>query len=164
MDLPQRIKSSREARRLTQTAVASALGLTRNAVSMWERKESEPTAGTLRKLAVLLGVNYDWLATGRGENARIVQGLPLLGTIAAGVWEEVRSSDDLEHERVPVAPDPRYPANAQYALKIRGNSVNRIAKDGTVVICVDVVEAGIELRENDLVWVERRLGNLVEQP
>jgi transcriptional regulator with XRE-family HTH domain len=162
MSFPQRIKDSREAKELSQTELGRQLGVTRNAISLWEKGKSEPKASTLRKAAVILGVNYDWLATGRTGTAPIVEGLPLLGTLAAGVWEEVRDSQDDDHERVPVAPDPRYPAKAQYALKIRGNSVNKVAKDGTVVICVDILEAGIEIRENDLVWVERRQGNLVE--
>lgn len=162
MNFPERIKSARKAKDMSQPDLAKLLGITRNAVSMWERGEAEPKSETLRKAAVILEVSFDWLATGRNGTSPIVTGLPLLGALAAGVWEEVRESQEDEVERVPVAPDPRYPASAQYALKIRGNSVNRVAKHGTVVICVDVIAAGIEIRENDLVWVERRQGNLVE--
>lgn len=162
MNFPQRIKSARTGKRLSQPQLAKQLGVTRNAVSMWERGDAEPKSATLRKAAVILDVSYEWLATGRGGNSPIVEGLPLLGELAGGVWAEVRESQDDEVERVPVAPDPRFPRDAQYALKIRGNSVNKVASNGTVVICVDIMAAGIDIRENDLVWVERRQGNLVE--
>lgn len=162
MTLAQRFEKARKARKLSQSELARLLGVTRNAVSMWEREESNPKSATLQKAAVILQVGFDWLATGRGGDAPAqTSGLPLIGEIAGGVWAEV-DSHDAEVEYVPVAPDPRYPASAQYALKVRGNSVNKVARDGIVVICVDVMGAGIEIRENDLVWVERRQGHLVE--
>jgi transcriptional regulator with XRE-family HTH domain len=162
MTLGQRFLRAREAKAISQSELARLLGVTRNAVSMWERDESQPKSKTMQKAAVILSVGFDWLATGRGGETGTVLGIPLWGEVAGGVWAEVRDSQDTELERVPVAPDPRYPADAQYALKIRGNSVNRIAKHGTIVICVDIVAAGVELRDGDLVWVERKRGSLVE--
>lgn len=162
MTLGQRFLLAREAKRLTQSELARRLGVTRNAVSMWERDESHPKSETMQKAAIILDVGFDWLATGRGEDAGPVSGIPLWGEVAGGVWTEVKESQDAEFERVPVAPDPRYPANAQYALKVRGNSINKVAADGTIIICVDVIKAGIELRDGDLVCVERRRGSLVE--
>lgn len=61
-----------------------------------------------------------------------------------------------------MAPDPRFPAEAQYALRVRGHSVNRIAEDGAIITCVDLIAGGIDARDGDLVWVERRRGDLVE--
>jgi len=162
MTLGQRFLRAREAKKISQSELARLLGVTRNAVSMWERDESQPKSQTMQKAAVILNVGFDWLATGRGGDATLVPGLPLVGEIAGGVWTEVRDNQDDEYERVPVAPDPRYPPEAQYALRVNGNSVNKVARDGIVVICVDVIAAGIEIRENDLVWVERRRGDLVE--
>jgi transcriptional regulator with XRE-family HTH domain len=59
MSFPQRIKDSREAKELSQTELGRQLGVTRNAISLWEKGKSEPKASTLRKAAVILGVNYD---------------------------------------------------------------------------------------------------------
>lgn len=162
MTLGQRFLHAREAKQISQSELARLLGVTRNAVSMWERDEAQPKSKTMQKAAVILDVGFDWLATGRGGEHGTVLGIPLWGDIAGGVWAEVKESQDGELERVPVAPDPRYPADAQYALRVRGNSVNKVAKDGTIVICVDVVAADIELRDGDMVWVERRRGDLVE--
>lgn len=163
MTLGQRFLQARGARKISQSELARLLGVTRNAVSMWERDASQPKSETMQKAAVILNVGFDWLATGRGvENPAKVAGIPLWGEVAGGVWAEVHDNQDGEFERVPVAPDPRYPVNAQYALKVRGNSVNKVAADGTIVICVDVVAGDVELRDGDLVWVERRRGDLVE--
>lgn len=162
MAIGQRIYKARTKAGLSQSALGKKLGVTREAVSQWESEDSEPTAARLRKASVILSVGYDWLATGRTSEAEIVPGIRLWGEIAGGVWSEVKDSQDNDFERVPVAPDPRFPAEAQYALKVRGNSVNKIAKDGVTVICVDVIDGGIDLRHGDLVWVERRKGGLVE--
>lgn len=158
----ERIRKAREAKDLSQTDLARRLKLTRNAVSLWENDKSEPRPETMRLVAAILGKDHDWLTTGRSGNTGHVLGLRLVGDVAAGVWHEITETQDMEYERVPIAPDPRYPADAQYALKIRGNSVNLVAKDGTIVHCVDIAEAGIDVRDGDLVWVERRRGGLVE--
>ena len=161
MNFANRFKLARKAKRLSQAAIARQLKITREAVSQWERGKSTPPPTRMGKLAELLGRGTEWLATGRGRGDT-VEGLPLCGDVAAGVWSEPRSSQEAEFERVPVAPDPRYPVGAQYALKVRGNSVNKVAGDGAIVACVDILEAGMDPRPGDLVVVERKRGGLVE--
>lgn len=161
--LKDRLIQARKAKRLTQSEVARHVGISRNAVSLWESGDNEPASARLREVATLYGVDYDWLATGRGApNGDRVPGLPVYGEIAAGVWSEVHESQDMDWERVPVAPDQRFPATVQYALRVRGNSVDQYAKDGAVVVCVDIFEMGMDVRDGDLVHAERRRGDLVE--
>ena len=52
--------------KFTQTALAKQLGITRSSVSQWESGDTEPTPEKLRMIAVLTGVDYEWLATNRG--------------------------------------------------------------------------------------------------
>jgi transcriptional regulator with XRE-family HTH domain len=65
--LPQRLKQAREARGLSQAALATALStrtggeLTQSAVSYWESGKNLPATETLRELCALLGVSADWL-------------------------------------------------------------------------------------------------------
>ena len=162
MSLGKRIRTARKAKDLSQSKLGKLLGLTRNAVSQWEGDISEPRPETLRKLPVILDVGMDWLATGRPSQSEVVQGIPYRGEVAGGVWREITETQDMEFRRVPVAPDPSYPIDAQYALQVRGNSVNKVAKDGATLHCVDIASSGLELRHNDLVVVERRRGSLVE--
>lgn len=161
--LPHRIKKSREALRLSKAEVARRVGVkSRQAATLWENGTAEPTAENLRKLSVILNVDYDWLATGRKAKPGVVLGLELHGEAAGGVWMEIPENQDREFPRVPVAPDPAYPADCQYALRVRGNSVNQIVPDGGIIVCVDIMGAGIDARDGDLVVVERRRGSTVE--
>jgi len=65
--LGQRIRQQRERRQLRQADIASALRLTSQAVSKWERGENAPDISVLIGLARLLGVSVEWLLTGRQE-------------------------------------------------------------------------------------------------
>jgi len=62
-----RIRIARQRARLSQEALAANLGVTRSAVANWEGADDVlPASARLAKLAKLTGVNYEWLATGRG--------------------------------------------------------------------------------------------------
>jgi len=67
MDMHERLKSAREAAGYKPAEVAAFLGITRSAVGQWESGKSTPNVDNLGKLAVRYGVNFEWLATGRGR-------------------------------------------------------------------------------------------------
>lgn len=157
----ERIKSGRLAKGMSQSALGRAVGVTRNAISMWERGESAPSSDRLREVAIVLDLELDWLGTGR-RHSPVTKGLPLRGSVAAGVWREIPESQDMDVRSVPVAPDERFPTEAQYALKVEGHSVNRTAPNGALLHCVDIVAAGIEIRQGDLVVVERTRAGMIE--
>lgn len=66
MDLAmaQRLVDRRKAARLSQEALAAQLGVSRQAVSKWERSESSPDTDNLIALAALYGVSLDELLYG----------------------------------------------------------------------------------------------------
>ena len=62
-----RIRVARHAAKFTQEALADRLGVTRGAVANWECvDEAMPASRRLEKIALVTGVAYEWLATGRG--------------------------------------------------------------------------------------------------
>lgn len=63
-----RIKQFREAAKMTKTDLARRMGVTRQAVSSWERGVSYPTAANLLQMAALFGCSVDELL-GLGEMA-----------------------------------------------------------------------------------------------
>ena len=67
MDLAmaQRLVDRRKAAGLSQEALAAQLGVSRQAVSKWERSESSPDTDNLIALAALYGVSLDELLMGR---------------------------------------------------------------------------------------------------
>ncbi|WP_292982776.1 MULTISPECIES: LexA family transcriptional regulator [unclassified Oceanicaulis] len=99
--------------------------------------------------------------------------IPVIGEIAAGVWQEAIEMLDTG-ESIPFIPHPRFPKDAQLALRVRGDSCDLIAQPGAYVNTVPLEMAlpvdGLEglLREfeakgRDLIVVAERLrGGLVE--
>jgi transcriptional regulator with XRE-family HTH domain len=61
MSIGERIKVRREQRGLTQKDLASALQVSAQAVSKWERGENAPDIALLVELTRLLRVSTDWL-------------------------------------------------------------------------------------------------------
>ena len=59
-----RIKRRREKRHLRQSDIASALRISAQAVSKWERGENAPDISLLVELARLLDVSVEWLLGG----------------------------------------------------------------------------------------------------
>lgn len=55
----QRIRKARENKSLTQEQLAEYVGVSRTAVSKWEKEESEPSLAHLTVLSELLGTTTD---------------------------------------------------------------------------------------------------------
>ena len=90
MDLAmaQRLVDRRKAAGLSQEALAAQLGVSRQAVSKWERSESSPDTDNLIALAALYGVSLDELLYGEavGDSGG--------GTEASDETEEAENSTD----------------------------------------------------------------------
>ena len=59
---------------------------------------------------------------------------------------------------MPPPRDPEYPLDCYFAVEVRGTSVNRVAPDGSFLVCLDVIKAKRQPREADLVIVEQSRG------
>ena len=67
MNLTIRILRSRKERKLSQQALADLIGVSRSALAQWETEMSSPSLQNLRKMAEILEVSFEWIATGRGN-------------------------------------------------------------------------------------------------
>lgn len=129
-------------------------------------------------------VDPAWLLFGRGKPPRIAQTnlrvisrrddfevgktsatvvdlpdgeLQILGTVAAGTWLEIDAMAlDQPLGQVPVPPDHTHPTKISFGLVVSGSSINKIAGEGDILICVSTIGTGYEPRDGDLVIVERR--------
>lgn len=62
-----RIRSARQAARLTQAQLSTMLNLSRSAIAQWESASgSTPSTTHFAELAAALGCSFEWLATGKG--------------------------------------------------------------------------------------------------
>jgi transcriptional regulator with XRE-family HTH domain len=67
LELTQRIRMARRHGGISQATLAEQVGVHRSAVSHWESsKPKRPNIGHLLSVAVSTGVQFEWLATGRG--------------------------------------------------------------------------------------------------
>jgi len=132
-------------------------------------KTKSPSSENLDKLANALQVSTDYLK-GKDDTVQETLELPIVGLsvvseINAGNWREVTILDEEEENSIiPVARDLRFPRAKQYALLVRGDSMDLEYPDGSYVTCVEYWESGISMKNGLHVHVERRRagGQLVE--
>ena len=67
MELCNRIKALRKAKKLTQTQFGSILGVSRAVINTWERGAVLPNDMAIQMICVKFGVDEDWLVAGSGE-------------------------------------------------------------------------------------------------
>lgn len=65
--MEERIKAARKVLGWSQADLARRMFVTQPSVADWESGRKAPHTKNLTRLAVLLGVSFEWLTTGRGE-------------------------------------------------------------------------------------------------
>lgn len=63
-DIGRRIKAMRKRRGLTQGGLADVFGISRTAVSQWERGMTLPTIETLERVAAVLRTSIEYITEG----------------------------------------------------------------------------------------------------
>ncbi len=63
-----RIRAARQARGMTQAALAGAVGVTRSAVAQWETERAGQVRANLTRIASVLGVSVQFLLEGTTGN------------------------------------------------------------------------------------------------
>lgn len=67
--LSVRIRKARMLAKLSQADLAQRIGVKRSAVTQWEHPTgTTPSVEHLAQLAIVAGVSFEWLATGRGNS------------------------------------------------------------------------------------------------
>lgn len=70
MSSQERVRLARRHAAMSQSQLAQAVGVQRSAVSHWEAPQGKnPSVKHLRDIAVVTGVQFEWLVTGRGQMA-----------------------------------------------------------------------------------------------
>jgi transcriptional regulator with XRE-family HTH domain len=167
MQWHERAKKRMEDLGLTASDVARRSGL--NVQNVWKYMRGQiekPRGDALKKIALVLNVSEQWILFGDQPDGQqlapapngIGSGLAVLGEVAAGAWLEYDNIRDYTEPlfHVSVSPHSVYPVRSQYGLLVKGTSINRIAREGDILHCVDIATTGIEIQDGDLVIVERR--------
>lgn len=162
MEPHERLRAVREKHYETAADAARAMGI--EAGTYRAHEEGRGTFKHLPRYAKFFGVTLEFLALGKlpsktGTEAKhqpivdnSLEGLQVKGFVHAGVWQESYAPEG-EVTTVPVAAIAGFPRERTYALQIKGDSINRRAKDGSYAICVEW--HGIPVT-GDVVVVEKR--------
>ena len=155
--------------RTSRNKVLQEAGLKPDRIRDLEDAKTGPSVDIIIALAPVLQTTPEWLAFGVGEETpgehaeEAVLRVVIKGEVAAGTWLEIDALQDEPIGELPFAPDPNYPVEAQFALGVRGTSINRVARPGDMLLCLDLAITGIEPVDGDLVIVERRRGQGAEK-
>lgn len=172
MEAHDRLKAARiEAGYKSASDAARALGVVESTYAGHENGARALRPRTAEQYARKFRVRAGWLLHGEEpksvarpragfaepESVFQLEGrLRVLGRVAAGAWLEVdpvRGYDEPMFE-VPVPLDPRFPRGALFGLLVEGTSLNKLAREGDILVCLDT-SAGFSLNDNDLVVIER---------
>lgn len=89
----------------------------------------------------------------------------VVGKVAANTWLDVSEMDFFEEDVESVPADSNYPSEFQFALKVQGECLNKIAPHGATLVCLSLIKAVETFKDGQLVIVERRRygGQMVER-
>lgn len=176
----RRIQERLDVLRFSAAGAGVKAGLSSSAIRNWQKKRdgksgSAPTVESISRLAPVLQTSVTYLLEGKGpadangvetsvtENS--VAGLPVFGSINAGVWKDTSIfEEDGEARMLPGLGAISFPHARHYYLEVIGDSMDKLFPDGSYVECVDFAESGLALQEGMTLHVERRRfgGQLIE--
>ncbi len=126
-----RLKEARKAKNLTQSEVASLIGISQNGLSNWETGRTKVDSATLQRLADLYEVTADYLLGKGSEITQKAIRVPILGSVPAGIPLEA-IQDIIDWEELPqsmAAGGKEY-----FGLQVKGDSMWPDYLPGDVVI------------------------------
>lgn len=154
-----RLRTAVDEKGWTIKELSKRSGVSYDSVNKYLRGEvAQPRGKTLDKIADALQTSSLYLKEGLHPGPRVgLSQTPVRGEVAAGVWLEVRAIDDDPIDWLPFNPAPEFPDGSIYSLIVRGDSVDRVAPDGSTLVVVDLGLSGVSLKDGDLAIVERRM-------
>jgi transcriptional regulator with XRE-family HTH domain len=156
-EIAAKIRNLRTARGWNQTELAERLGVTQASVSRWE-SGSLPEADKLTHLAELAGESVNSFigsSSGSAHDVAVLNRFWVRGAVAAGVWTVAYEWPQDDWTQYSGLASVEAPEGKRYGLLVRGDSMNEIYPDGTVLDCLNI-DAVKEVRSGQRVIVERR--------
>lgn len=153
----RKIRQLRISLGLNQSEFAERLGVTQATVSRWE-KGAMPEGDKLAKLAEMAGENVRAFIDEPSSTVTTPAHLErfwVRGAVAAGVWATAYELPQTEWVEYSGGAHVKVPQGQRFGLRCRGDSMNQVYPDGTIVDCVKVEAVG-EIRSGQRVIVEQR--------
>lgn len=165
-DFSERLKKAREGAGFDSVGdAAESLGIKYPTYAAHENGSRKPDIDQAKRYAQRFRVTVQWLLTGKDkEKVLPLDFLPVTGKVSAGLPQPVESIEtDSLFEMIPASSD--YPSEWQFAMEVEGESLNKIAPNGSRLVCLSIDESGYSVQDGDLVIVERRMfdGQAIER-
>jgi len=134
MKVGDRIKIARESRGYSQVDLADAIGKGQTTISSWERNRTEPTRDDVVKIAEVLRLPIsDIEGVGEAGPAQLrFREVPIISWVSAGRLvdpQDIIRAGSGETLLVPDLPNGEY-----FSTKVRGDSMDRVSPDGSVIV------------------------------
>lgn len=131
------------------------------------RRKHLPRTDKLAALAQVLGVpvsrlvaeishNGEEASAGTSASSLPVAQIQVCGEVQAGVWKEAQEWPLTDRYEITIPQDSAYPGLKRYGLMVKGQSMNRVFQEGSVVIVINFSELGRRPRNGDYVVAMQR--------
>jgi transcriptional regulator with XRE-family HTH domain len=150
MTMKNRIRELREAKGLSQSALADLMGIHWQSVQRAETGKTALTSAKVEAYAMALVVEPEEILVNPDVRTVLVK-----GEVQAGAWSEALEWEADEQYFVPVPKDPRLDAFHLWGVVAKGPSMNRRYPDGTVLVLASLAETGEALMVGKRYVVER---------
>lgn len=170
--LTSRIKERLNLLGLSERKACIKAGVGLNAIRHIRVRGHAPKPETLAKLADALGVPAAYFLDAAAENLHrpeyggsdkskmsFVETIYVKGFVQAGAWQEALEWPVSDWLPAYAPPDPRYSTIDRFGLEVRGNSMNKVYPDGSIVIAVKLDDLGRLPRSGERVVVLSRATN-----
>ena len=170
--MTNQIKALRKRADLTLQALADRVGTTRQQIHKLENGERRLTVEWMRRLADALDCDVADLVAPRQMESKLkaTEGLQPVGTevifvrgaVQAGHWLEAVELNEQDWETIFLPPDPRFPPQARYALRVAGKSMDLVYPPDTILVCVSIHDYGEPNPGRNVIVYRKRPDGLIE--
>ena len=131
--MKNRIKEIRISKKMTQEELADLVGVSQSTMVRIERGGAIK-GGMEERFAKALGCTIQELFGFSEYQPVSVKEIPVIGSVEAGIWTE--SQEFCATETLDFPPPSGYPPESVFALKVKGESMNKIFLDGDYIVCI----------------------------
>lgn len=161
----KRIKEVRQRLNLNKVEMAKKLKVAEGTIRNWESGKSEPNFKRAREIAHVLDVDENWLI-GVDDSSDVSQDdevtLNYYGTVAAGNFETVPLEDG--NIKVPKSAFKNAKAEDCFALKVNGDSMNKVLSNGSYIVIHDYRNITTPvLNTSDLLLIRNGSGHTIKR-
>lgn len=156
--MKNRIKEIRELKKMTQDQLAELVGTSQSTMVRIERGGAIKS-GMEERFAKALGCTIQELFGFSEYQPVSVREIPVIGAVEAGIWME--SEGFSETETLDFPPPAGYPPESVFALKVKGESMNKVFLNGDYIVCI-YCEACPNIENGKYVVAQRTRAGLFE--